>query len=75
MIDGQTKPGLHFIEIGHDADCPGRYEGGRGCTCIPTVTLHADQERFIRGELANRAARRAAAREAARAMRKAREGV
>lgn len=69
--DHLLTPGLHFVEVAHDDDCPGRFEHGRGCCCTPDVRLHSDPERYIRGELANRAARRAAAREAARAMRKA----
>lgn len=66
--------GLVFLEVGHDDDCPGRYEDGRGCTCSPTFTPHSDMSRFLRGEAANRAARRKAAREAERALRKARKG-
>jgi len=73
MFEDLLKPGLNFLEVAHDADCPGRFENGRGCCCNPDVRLHHDTERYIRGELQNRAARRAAAREAARAMRRARK--
>lgn len=75
MFEGLIKPGLNFLEIAHDEDCPGRFENGRGCCCKPDVRLHTDENRYISGELKNRAARRAAAREAARAMRKARKAA
>lgn len=68
------KPGLLFLELGHDADCPGRFTDGEGCTCSPTVAMHDDVQRYIRGELVNRAARHTAARAAAKAMRKAARG-
>lgn len=71
MFEDLLKPGLRFLEVAHDSDCPGRFENGRGCCCNPEVRLHTDERRYIRDELKNRAARRAAAREAARAMRKA----
>lgn len=66
--------GVMFLEVGHDDDCPGRYEDGRGCTCKPTLSLHNSFERFLSGERQNRAARRKAAREAEKALRKARKG-
>ena len=65
-------PLLQFIEVGHDADCSGRYMNGEGCACSPSFTLHADEQRYVRAEATNRAARRAAAREAAPVLRKAR---
>lgn len=65
-------PGLHFVEVAHEQGCPGRYENGRGCDCCPTVSLHGDLSRFMRGEAENRAARRKAAREADKALRRAR---
>ena len=64
-------PLLQFIEVGHDADCSGRYMNGEGCAGSPAFTLHADEQRTVRAEATNRAARRAAAREAARVLRKA----
>jgi hypothetical protein len=67
-----STPTLHFLEVGHDAGCPGRYTNGEGCCCDFSVTLHHDQERFLRGEAINRAARRKAAREAEKALRRAR---
>lgn len=71
----KTPPpgGVHFLEVAHDSDCPGRFEDGRGCCCKPEFRLHSDVHRYLRGEATNRAARRAAAREAARAMRRARK--
>jgi hypothetical protein len=66
---------VQFVEVAHDEDCPGRYEDGRGCTCAPIVTLHQDEQRFIRGEAINRAARRKAAREAETALRRARRAA
>lgn len=69
------KPGLHFLEIGHEQGCPGRYTNGGGCNCDPSITLHTDHERFMHNEIQNRAARREAQREAERAMRRARKGA
>lgn len=68
------KPGLHFLEVGHDDGCPGRYTNGDGCACAPSFTVHSSVERFLAGERANRAARRKAAREAVKALRKAARG-
>lgn len=69
------KPGVTFVQVGHDEDCPGRYTDGEGCACNPTLTLHGDVDHFVRCEGVNRAARRKAAREAEKAMRKARRAT
>jgi hypothetical protein len=74
MNPNLLQPGLHFIEIAHDEDCPGRFTNGDGCTCDPWITPHSDVDRFVQGEMMNRAARRKAAREAEKALRKARRG-
>ncbi len=64
-------PAVRFLEVAHDEGCPGRYTDGEGCACNPTLTVHTDPRRFMRGEAVNRAARRKAAREAAKVLRRA----
>ncbi len=68
-------PGVEFLEVAHDDWCPGRFTDGAGCCCNPTLTVHRDVDRFMRGEAVNRAARRKAAREAEKALRRARRAA
>lgn len=64
-------PGVSFVAVMHDEDCPGRYENGRGCTCEPEFEVHTSVQRVIDNENHNRAMRRKAAREAERALKRA----
>jgi len=44
------EPGLHFIQIQHDWDCPA-IGTGKGCVCSPN-TVPVDQEGFFAGQKA-----------------------
>jgi len=68
------KPGLNFIEIRHDRDCP-MLSGGSHCVCQTVeIAQHQDESRFVKTVVQNRAERRKAAREAEKALRRARRG-
>jgi hypothetical protein len=73
-MTGFIKPGLNFLEIRHDLDCP-MLSGGSHCVCeaVEMVT-HQDESRFVKTVVQNRAERRKAAREAEKALRRARRG-
>jgi hypothetical protein len=39
-------PAVFILEHQHDPACPGRHTG-RGCSCVPTVLLRAEDGRLI----------------------------
>ena len=60
-----------FLNVMHDAWCPGAHGDGAHCNCEPSFELHEDTGRFIKSVTQNRAQRRQAERAARAAIRKA----
>ena len=67
-------PGLHFMLVEHESDCPGAHNNGEGCTCSPTMRM-ASKSEFIGATAASRKARRAAERAVAKAAAKAKRSA
>ena len=68
------KPGMNFIQMKHDLDCPSiDSQSAADCTCKPDLGL-VSEKAWISGIQKDRKARRKAAREAEKALRKMRGG-
>lgn len=62
-----TKPGMHFMLVQHDAWCPGAQGHATGCICNATTKPVSEQEFMAKvAQTMNRRQRRAAARAARR---------
>lgn len=70
MITSQNtlSPGLHFMQVMHDNDCP-KLTGGE-CQCKPEVHM-VDQAAWVDSYVKTRKQRREAEREAEKAIRRA----
>ena len=64
-----VRPGLNYVLIAHDSNCPTLARHGGQCTCEPDVHL-AEEQAFTRVVEQNRAARREAQRTSRRATAK-----
>ena len=72
LLSGQ--PGMHFMLVEHESDCPGAHNNGEGCTCTPTMRM-ATQSEFTKAVTTSRKNRRAEARAAAKAVAKAKRSA
>jgi hypothetical protein len=68
MTNQNTIPGVQFLQVMHDNDCP-KLSGGE-CQCTPEARM-VDKETFVAAYAQDRKQRRAAAREAEKAIRRA----
>lgn len=64
-----VRPGLNYVLVAHDSNCPTLARQGGQCTCEPDVHL-TEEQAFTRVVKQNRAARREAQRTSRRAAAK-----